>query len=149
METSVTKKRSGLPTPPRYISNHVDETACGKCMVIKLVLPPSFSFSPFSASSQGPTLNCLPCSVRCNLTTPSSPPPPPDAIVLQGVVLPPRADIIQGPHSRTEFSQFSAQGHSTRVHCRDPRCLLVSPAGSRSLNQFSAKTYSHTGRSEE
>lgn len=88
---AVTKKRSGVPTPPRCISSHVDDTACGKYMTIKPVLPPSFTFPPFFASSQGPTLNCLPCPVRCNLTTPSFPPPP-DAIILQGEVLPQHTD---------------------------------------------------------
>lgn len=134
-ETSVTENRPGLPTAPRCISAHADDTACGKCMVNTPVLPPSFSSSPFSASSQGPTFNSLPCQMRCKLTIASSPPPL-DAIVLQGIALPQHADTVPGPCSRIEFFQFSAQGHSTRLRCRASRCLLSLLLGQGVLINF-------------
>lgn len=63
-ETSVTENRPGLPTPPRCTSTRVDDTACWKCVVTTAVLPPSFSSSSLSASSQGLTFNSHPCPMR-------------------------------------------------------------------------------------
>ena len=143
-ETSVTENRPGLPTPPRCISTHVDDTACGKCVVTTAVLPPSFSSSLFSASSQGPTFNSHPCPMRQKLT-PASSPHPSDAIVLQRIGLPQHTDTVPGPRSRIEFSQFSAQGHSTRVCSRAPKCLLSLLLG-RVLTNFLQRHTAVVGR---
>lgn len=51
-------------------------------------------------------------------------PPLLDATVLQRITLPQHMDAVPGPCSRAVFSQFSVQGHSTRVHCRAPKHSL-------------------------